>query len=214
MVYTRKITRKNMQTTSSSLDFIKEYTSEEEMDDSDYKYNSDDDQDYSDSSSEDSGDDDNLFTRNEKTLFERALNSGDDHWTDSDFYNYLFNKYIKHIFYFSKDQEYSPREWSDYMITMVNKCGKEDYKNLCRVQDIDSYVGTCFFRNQTRTLSKCLWLDGTDYCTGTRCAEMMLEMTRFFVMVENEMANYQKDYSLLSSILNKLENILVDFESD
>lgn len=221
MVSTRK-TRQNKQTSSSSLDLIKNYNSEES--DSDYKYISEesddsDDSDYSDDSDSDI-DDSFLFTRNELLLFDKALNS-EEHWTDSDFYNYLYNKYIKHIFYFSKDQQSSPREWSDYMITVVNRCGQEDYDNLCTVQDIDSFVGKCFFRNQTRTLSKRVWFDGTDYQTGTRCAEMMLEMTRFFVMTENEMNKesnlelfYQKDYSLLSSILNKLENILVDFESD
>jgi len=161
---------------------------------------------------------DQFLSRNEMLLFDDALEQTSNrrnsvHWTETKMYNYMYNKFIKHIFTFGEKQHYTPGEWSDYFAEMVRTCHQEDYKHLCSVKEQSKRVGICSFRNEPRTLSKVVFLNGYDYYTGPRCAEMLTSMTKWFVMVENEITKYQKDYSLMNRLLNKLENILVDFET-
>jgi hypothetical protein len=165
-----------------------------------------------DSSEDDSSEDDDSGNRNQKfkhdiyRMFNDSMAMED--WTSSDFHKYLVQEYIYEILSFHQKQNQSADEWVDYITYITRTCGLQDEIDLCIVKNIKPYVGTCDFRNQTRTISCCMSLDGDLYYSGKRCANALKGIVDFYLFVKHHGVGGIGNKSFTDDLMVKLDNIL------
>jgi hypothetical protein len=131
-------------------------------------------------------------------------------WTKSDFHKYLVQQYIYEILSFHQKQNHSADEWIEYVTYITRTCGLQDEENLCLVKNIKPYVGTCDFRNQTRTISSCMSLDGDLYYSGKRCADALKGVVDFYLFVKHHGVGNNREFT--DNLMLKLDNILCELE--
>ena len=129
-----------------------------------------------------------------------------DEWNKNAFYDYLYENYIKKLLTFSDKQEYSPGEWSSYLIELVKSCPDEDKPLLVEMYALEPYVGKCSFRNLPRTISRVVYLDGSDYYTGVRCAEIMYDLVSLYINMDN------KAFKSANEIIDYLKEMMVNLD--
>jgi hypothetical protein len=144
-----------------------------------------------------------VFKDNIYKMFDKAVSQSD--WTDSEFHDYLVQEYIFEIMSFHQKQNHSANEWITYIKDITFNCGKEDEKNLCRVETIRPYVGTCDFRNQMRTVSCRVSLDGDLYYSGKRCANALKGVVDLYLLVKNKR---ERKSTFVDNVVITLKKIL------
>jgi len=151
------------------------------------------------------------LTEYEEKLYKNSLKREkfDMEWYKSDFYKYIYKKFIKDILKFSDVQLYTPLEWDQYIIDIVVGTGEEDELYIYSEYDMEPYTGVCTVRSKIRRISKQVFLNGTDeYYTGYRCAKILQEMVNFHVMVRRR---YGDESFGVGEILNILDNIMQEY---